>query len=65
MNYHIMYFDANSSLAGWRFFGTHSGDTPQEAIKASKIDSKVSLTKLRLYDVASGLEYERKGWKQI
>ncbi len=63
VNYHIMFFDANQSLAGWRFWGTHSGDTPEAAIKSSKIDSQVALTKLRLYDTSSGLEYERSGWK--
>ena len=66
VTYFLMYIDGDQrSYASWKFFGEASGDTPEEAIKASKIDGSVALTAIRLYEVSSGLEYVRSGWKPI
>jgi hypothetical protein len=60
--WHILYIDANANFSSWKYFGQWPGETEEDAIKESKIDSAHAATSIVVFKLRDGKRFERGPW---
>ncbi len=49
--WHILYIDGTSNFASWKYFGQWGGEDELAAVKASKIETSQSFTRLAVFRI--------------